>query len=448
MTTDSLRIRLDAIRLDTESRAALRGLRPLIAATLPAVLDDFYTHLQGFPDMAHLFVDAGHMRRARDAQLRHWDVIAQGAFDAGYVESVTRIGEAHNRLGLEPRWYIAGYGFLLTGLLVAIETGVRSGRFRSVTPAGKAAMLAAITKAALLDMDFAISVYIDAGKRDKRATLDQLEAAFRRSIGGIVDTVTTASTDLESAARALTRTADTTRTLAGVVDETSVEALANVNSVADASDELGASIGEISRQVQESARIAAEAVQQAGHTDARIAELSKAAGRIGDVVKLITAIAEQTNLLALNATIEAARAGEAGKGFAVVASEVKQLATQTAKATDEIGAQIAGMQAATHDSVVAIKEIGGTIVRIAEIAATIAAAVEEQGVATREISHNIQQAARGTSEVADKIVEVSKGAGETGAASAQLLGAAQALAGQSSRLKDEVDGFLSSVRSA
>jgi len=207
-------------------------------------------------------------------------------------------------------------------------------------------------------------------------------------------------------------------------------------------------VNEISRQVQESAKISGEAVKQARDTDARINALSQAAGRIGDVVKLITAIAEQTNLLALNATIEAARAGEAGRGFAVVASEVKQLASQTAKATDEISTQIAGMQTATQESVAAIKEIGGTIARISEIASTIAAAVEEQGAATQEIARNVGEAAKGTAQVASNITDVNRGAGETGSASSQVLSSAQSLSSESNHLKAEVDKFLSTVRAA
>ena len=213
-------------------------------------------------------------------------------------------------------------------------------------------------------------------------------------------------------------------------------------------EEMTGSVGEISRQVQESSLIADEAVDQAHKTDVRINELSQAASRIGDVVKLITAIAEQTNLLALNATIEAARAGEAGKGFAVVAQEVKALAAQTAKATGEIGTQIAGMQTATQDSVSAIKEIGGTINRISHIAATIAAAVEEQGAATQEIARNVQEAARGTTQVAEHIVDVNRGAGETGSASSQVLASAQSLASESNHLKLEVRKFLDTVRAA
>ena len=260
--------------------------------------------------------------------------------------------------------------------------------------------------------------------------------------------MSSAATELEAAAGSLTQTAETTQQLSGSVASASHEALANVNSVASASEELAGSVSEIARQVQESSRIAGEAVTQAGETDARITALSQAAGRIGDVVKLITAIAEQTNLLALNATIEAARAGSAGKGFAVVAQEVKALAAQTAKATDEIGVQIGAMQGATQDSVGAIRAIGETIDRVSQIASAIAAAVEEQGAATQEIARNVQQAAQGSAEVADNISAVNRGAAETGSASAQVLSSARSLSGESSRLKLEVDRFLTMVRAA
>jgi methyl-accepting chemotaxis protein len=208
------------------------------------------------------------------------------------------------------------------------------------------------------------------------------------------------------------------------------------------------SVNEISRQVQESARMANDAVDQARNTTERVSELSKAATRIGDVVELINTIAGQTNLLALNATIEAARAGEAGRGFAVVASEVKALAEQTAKATGEIGHQITGIQAATQDSVNAIKEISGTIEKLSEISSTIAAAVEEQGAATQEISRNVQQAAQGTQQVSSNITDVQRGASETGSASSQVLSAAQSLSSDSNRLKLEVGKFLNTVRAA
>ena len=281
---------------------------------------------------------------------------------------------------------------------------------------------------------------------ERRTEMRRLADDFQNTVGNIVDGVSSASTELEAAAGSLSKTAETTQRLSNTVASASEEASANVQSVASASEQLAASVNEISRQVQESSAIAEQAVQQAERTDASIVGLSNAATRIGEVVQLITAIAAQTNLLALNATIEAARAGEAGRGFAVVAQEVKALATQTAKATEEISAQIGGMQAATGDAVIAIKEIGGTINRISEIAGVIAAAVEEQGATTQDIARNVQQAARGTSQVATTITEVDRGAGETGSASTQVLTSARSLSGESNRLKLEVDKFLSMVR--
>jgi methyl-accepting chemotaxis protein len=282
----------------------------------------------------------------------------------------------------------------------------------------------------------------------RKADMVRLADQFEAAVGEIVDTVSSASTELEASAKTLTSTAERSQELTTVVAAASEEASTNVQSVASATEELSSSITEISRQVQESARMASEAVGQARTTTERVSELSKAATRIGDVVELINTIAGQTNLLALNATIEAARAGEAGRGFAVVASEVKALAEQTAKATGEIGQQISGIQTATQESVGAIKDISGTIEKLSEISSAIAAAVEEQGAATQEISRNVQQAAQGTEQVSSNIADVQRGAGETGSASTQVFSAAQSLSGDSNRLKLEVGKFLDTVRAA
>jgi methyl-accepting chemotaxis protein len=278
--------------------------------------------------------------------------------------------------------------------------------------------------------------------------VDAITRDFEAMVGEMVASLSSASTELEAAANTLTGTAESTQQLSGSAANASRDVSDNVQSVAAASEEITSSVNEISRQVQESSRVAQSAVQQAQQTDASIAELSKAAGRIGDVVKLITAVAEQTNLLALNATIEAARAGEAGRGFAVVASEVKALAAQTAKATEEISNQIEGMQSATDSSVTAIREIGKTIGTISEISATIAAAVEEQGAATKEIARNMQEAARLSTQVASNVTDVNRGAGETGSASTQVLASAQSLSKESGQLRLEVDKFLTAMRAA
>ncbi|WGR95871.1 methyl-accepting chemotaxis protein [Bradyrhizobium sp. ISRA443] len=285
-------------------------------------------------------------------------------------------------------------------------------------------------------------------KIERGQRVDRITREFEAMIGEIVETVSSASTELEASAATLTATAGRSQHLATSVAAASEQASTNVQSVASATEEMAASVTEIGRRMQESADIASHAVGQARKTNDRVGELASAAARIGDVVELITSIAGQTNLLALNATIEAARAGEAGRGFAVVASEVKALAEQTARATGEISAQISGIQAATQESVEAIKQIGDTIGRMSEIASTIASAVEEQGAATQEISRNVQQAAQGTRQVSSDVIDVERGAGETGSASSQVLSAAQSLSPDSTRLKVEVSRFLDAVRAA
>jgi methyl-accepting chemotaxis protein len=282
----------------------------------------------------------------------------------------------------------------------------------------------------------------------RQTEMQALARSFEKTVANVVRSVSSSSTELEAAAEALSATAGATRDLSGKVLSASTQASENVRSVSFATERLIVSAAEISRQVQDSTRIAAEAVAQAEKTDARITELTRAAGRIGDVVKLITAIAEQTNLLALNATIEAARAGESGRGFAVVAQEVKALAAQTSKATDEIGVQIAGVQAATQDSVATIKEIGATIGRISEIATAITSAVELQAATTQQMAENVQAAAQSASHVTANIAEVNDGATGITSASAQILASAQTLSQDGSRLTAEMEQFLAAVCAA
>ncbi|MDX9861522.1 MAG: nitrate- and nitrite sensing domain-containing protein [Rhodospirillales bacterium] len=285
-------------------------------------------------------------------------------------------------------------------------------------------------------------------EEEKRATLNRLADHFESSVGGVVDQVSSAATELEASSEAMSATAGQTTRQSTAVAVASEQASANVETVASAAEELSSSIAEISRQVAHASGIASAAVAEAQRVNTKVQGLAAAAAKIGEVVALITDIADQTNLLALNATIEAARAGEAGKGFAVVASEVKNLANQTAKATEEIGAQVAGIQMATNEAVAVIESISKTITEIDEVNSGVAAAVEEQGAATREIARNVEQAAIGTQEVSSNISGVSQAANETGSAAEQIHTAANELSHQSETLRAEVDKFLANVRAA
>jgi methyl-accepting chemotaxis protein len=353
-------------------------------------------------------------------------------------------------------WFYVGPQ--VVGRLRTLEAAMRriaAGELEAKIPAATGDEIGAMAGALVVFRDNAVQIR----EANERAAREQAEASeqrrrerlkiaeeFEAQVRSVVDAVSASSTRLQENANGMAATAEDASRQTAAVASVSEQTTTNVSTVATSAEELSSSISEIARQVAESTKIAGQAVAEAERTNTTVQGLSEAAQRIGDVVKLISDIAGQTNLLALNATIEAARAGEAGKGFAVVAAEVKNLATQTAKATEEITSQITAIQSSTGSSVAAIAAIGTTIGRVNEIANSIAAAVEEQGAATQEIARNVQEAARGTSEVSANIAGVAAAAGKTGTSAGEVLEAAEQLSHQAESLRGSVDQFLGRIR--
>ncbi len=434
-------LRLKFMGINDETRLHLREFWTFVLPKLPDILSGFYQHLAVEPSLAKML---GHETpRLKKAQQSHWEKLFSSRFDDDYFSGVKTIGLIHNKIGLEPRWYIGGYNYVLSHLT---DLAMQTYRW---TPGKARAVVRAVNCAVMMDMDVAISVYQDALIADRvqrGQKLDALMKMFETSANETVNEVAQAASELQSAAGTMSCVASTMSQSTTAVVTAAEQASANVQTVAAAAEELSSSVAEISRQVSQSSKIADTAVMEAQRTNDIVAALAQGANKIGDIVQLINAIAGQTNLLALNATIEAARAGEAGKGFAVVASEVKNLANQTAKATEEIGQQVSQIQSATQEAVTAIQVISKIIGDISNTSTAIAAGVEQQGSATKEIARNVQQAASGTKEVTVNIIAISKGAEAGGVAANKVLVAADGLSKQSAHLSEEVNSFIKTVK--
>jgi methyl-accepting chemotaxis protein len=396
--------------------------------------------------------------------------VAEQALDAAHQHAVAQRGAARTELAVAGL-LLVGALLLALGSMVAVSrrvinplTQIRDAMLKvaggdltaEVSFAARRDEIGALAGALQVFKDNAVAAKqateaqeAERQAKEQRATqLETLTAAFESKVGALVGALSSAATEMEATARGMSATAEQTNQQSMTVAAAAEQASANVQTVATAAEELSSSIAEIGRQVTQSSTVAGRAVEDAQRTDATVRTLAEGAQKIGEVVTLIQDIANQTNLLALNATIEAARAGEAGKGFAVVASEVKTLANQTGKATEEIATQIGQIQGATKEAVAAIERIVAVIGEVNAIAGSIAAAVEEQGAATQEIARNVQQAAGGTQEVTRNIAGVKEAASGTGAAAAQVLGAAGGLAKHAEELSAELDAFLAGVKAA
>jgi methyl-accepting chemotaxis protein len=441
MTTLDEPTRLRFLRIDQPTRDALREFRPFLAEKMDGILDEIYRNVDQFPPGASAYKSLAPYELIKKGQKAHMmDHLFAGTFSDEYFASVVKAAQSRERVGIEPRWYLGSYSIFMQRVNDIAVIAYRK------KPEKLAYVLGAINRAVMLDVDLAISVYLEATHDTAAKDLHRHASDFERNVSGMVGVVATAATQLEATAQAMAGGAEQASRDSAAVASAAEEASTSVETVAAAAEELSASIREIGRQVNQSSEIARSAVDEASRTNGLVQGLAEAAGKIGDVVKLINNIASQTNLLALNATIEAARAGEAGKGFAVVAGEVKNLANQTAKATDEISAQIAAVQGATKEAVHAIQGIAGTIDRINEIAAAITAAVEQQGAATQEIAQNVQQAAQATGVVTSTIVSVNTDVGKTGDAARLLLSSAGELSGHADQLSSQVNQFLAVIR--
>ncbi|WP_439527286.1 protoglobin domain-containing protein [Pannonibacter sp.] len=434
--------RLRFARIDQNTQEILRQLWPIVEKALPVVLDGFYAHVKADPTMARLIGTRD--SQLKTAQATHWARLFSGNFDLQYVESIGRIGRAHVRIGLEPKWYIAGYQYVLNELVGLV---LKRNRF-STARANR--QLVALNKAVMMDLDFAISTYQEVLMEQREEQSRQIGSAidtFKQKVELSMATVDQSATKVTTQATELSSQSSVAMEEALSASSASEQTTASIQTIAAATEQLSSSIHEISRQISGASDVARRANDETDRTSSEVGKLSESAQRIGDVISLIQAIAEQTNLLALNATIEAARAGEAGRGFAVVAAEVKELATQTSKATEEIASQIAAIQGATQNAVKSINAISETVRSVDNMTASIAAAVEQQGAATRDISSNIQSAATGSTTLSGNVARVSTTINATGAVARDFLVSADNLKACSAQIAEDVRAFFVELRS-
>ncbi|MCX7383084.1 MAG: protoglobin domain-containing protein [Alphaproteobacteria bacterium] len=435
-------------RIDAASSARLRSLKSLIEPALPAALDVLYGHIMQWPQLKAMFANPERVNFARQRQLEHWRQLFSASYDSDYIASVKRIATTHARIGLDPKYYICAYLVALEELQSVVLHAMIGTVSRHARRQEAEAALRVISRAILFDLQLVVAGYTEVMAADYRSRLDDLAGQFETIVSGFTHDVTEAAEGLSRGAGGMQTSAATATHEAGTLADSAARSSADMQTVAAATEEFNASIGEITRQMQHAADTTRMAVETVGRATGIVDQLSAAAGRIGDVVNLIQTIAGQTNLLALNATIEAARAGEAGRGFAVVAGEVKGLSGQTAKATDEIRAQVTGVQTVVRDIARAMSEIAGMVNSISTATEGIAAAVEEQGAVTGEISRSVTSAAAGTDAISAVAQQLRGIADNTSAQSGSVSDAAKVLLSRSDNLTVQTREFIGRIRTA
>ncbi|MEO3429173.1 protoglobin domain-containing protein [Pelagibius sp. CAU 1746] len=443
--------KLEYLRIDQEARSLLSEFRPTVEKLIPQILDDFYRHIGEEDELRSMFVNEAHAAHAREAQAKHWMRMFSGKFDDEYFDSVARIGKAHCQLGLQPGWYIGGYGLIKQALIAAVlkEAAAGAVSFNGKGRLAKASkLIQSIDKAISLDMDLAISVYLAEKDADFSSRLNDLADQFGDVIAGIIGALSQSSAGLSAEAEGLQSNSEGTAQQADTAKNGAEEANSNAQTVAAAVEELSASIGEIASQVSDAARVTDAAVTKAATMTDSVGGLNEAAEKVGGIVRLIEEIAEQTNLLALNATIEAARAGEAGKGFAVVAGEVKSLAQQTANATGEIAGHVRAIQEATSGVGNQIDDISRAIGQMGEASGAIASAIEEQTSVTQEISRSVAETSTGVGAVLEAMQSVSAAAAETRQSAGKVTSASEDVRGKAQELDEQSKVFIDRIRHA
>ena len=435
-------------RIDEATCARLRSLKPLIEPALPAVLDVLYDHIMRWPQLKAMFASPERVKFARQRQIEHWQQLFTATYTDAYIASVKQIATTHARIGLDPKYYICSYLVALEELQSVVHRAMVGTVTQRARRQEAEAGIRAIGRAILFDLQLVVAGYREAMDAEYRARLDDLAGQFETIVTGFAHDVTAAAEGLSRGASGMQESAATATQEATTLADSAAQSSGDMQTVASATEEFNASIGEITRQMQHAADTTRAAVETVGRATGIVDQLSAAAGRIGDVVNLIQTIAGQTNLLALNATIEAARAGEAGRGFAVVAGEVKGLSGQTAKATDEIRAQVSGVQAVVGDIARAMEEIAGMVGSISTATGGIAAAVEEQGAVTAEISRSVTSAAAGTDTISAVAQQLRGIADNTSGQSASVAEAANVLLNRSTHLTEQTRAFIERIRNA